>query len=533
MNHKYGIYCRKSTDESSGKQNQSIEQQETVLRELAHEMKLDVVEIYRETQSAKTPGRPVFNQMLKDIHKGKINAILCREPNRLSRNWEESGKVQQLLVDGHIKEIRCLNRVFDQSTHNIISAIEVAESIQYSINLSTMVTNGMEHKASKGIKPGKAPVGYLNYQETPENRYIITDQFKAPIIREMFGLCATGQYTMPQLATIAYNKGLATLKSKKKLTSQQIKDILTNPYYYGVLKYKEEYFQGTHESIISKDIFDQVQQVLGGKSKPCQQKRFFPYRGLLTCDECDCMVTVERQKIYDYHHCTDGKKIGCKQKSYNINGTYIDQYIADILQKIDFDEELVEIMYQASLKDLQRETKQSEASTQHFETQIARLENQKAKLLDLRMADEIDADEYQTRKQSITKDIADQQVLLKKAQNQPDPRITLELTKKVFLDSNSLKNEFMNATPERKREIAFELLSNSRVRDRKIISTQYKSPYNVLVGTPVNGDLTLMWTCGDSNSVPLACHANALPDELQAQYSVPITYSDRCTLFIL
>jgi len=60
---KYFLYIRKSTDEDD-RQVLSLDAQETELRELAEKEKLTIIDTFRESQTAKEPGRPTFNQML-------------------------------------------------------------------------------------------------------------------------------------------------------------------------------------------------------------------------------------------------------------------------------------------------------------------------------------------------------------------------------------------------------------------------------------------------------------------------------------
>ena len=72
----YFIYIRKSTDEDD-RQILSLEAQETELLEFAERERLEVADVFRESQTAKEPGRPIFNQMLDQIEKGKAQGILA------------------------------------------------------------------------------------------------------------------------------------------------------------------------------------------------------------------------------------------------------------------------------------------------------------------------------------------------------------------------------------------------------------------------------------------------------------------------
>jgi DNA invertase Pin-like site-specific DNA recombinase len=96
---KFFLYARKSTD-IEDKQVLSIEAQITELRAFAKQNNLDIIEEFIEKQSAKIPGRPIFNAMLKKIENGEANGILAWHPDRLARNSVDGGKLFILLIAG-------------------------------------------------------------------------------------------------------------------------------------------------------------------------------------------------------------------------------------------------------------------------------------------------------------------------------------------------------------------------------------------------------------------------------------------------
>jgi DNA invertase Pin-like site-specific DNA recombinase len=68
---KYIGYCRKSTDEKN-KQVLSIDQQIAELKEFAKSQNLEIIDYICESRTAKTIGRPLFNQMLQRIENGEL-----------------------------------------------------------------------------------------------------------------------------------------------------------------------------------------------------------------------------------------------------------------------------------------------------------------------------------------------------------------------------------------------------------------------------------------------------------------------------
>src|SRR3989338_2767954 len=134
---KFFLYARKSTDVED-KQVLSIEAQLTELRAFAKQENLEIVEELVEKQSAKIPGRPIFNSMMERIETGEANAILSWHPDRLARNSVDGGKIIYLLDTGGVAGLRfpqfwfestpqgkfMLNIAFGQSKYYVDSLAE-------------------------------------------------------------------------------------------------------------------------------------------------------------------------------------------------------------------------------------------------------------------------------------------------------------------------------------------------------------------------------------------------------------------------
>ena len=99
---KYFLYIRKSTDEDD-RQVLSLEAQETELKEFALRENLLIAATFRESQTAKEPGRPIFNDMLKRMERGEAEGILAWHPDRLARNSVDGGRIIFLVDTGKIR----------------------------------------------------------------------------------------------------------------------------------------------------------------------------------------------------------------------------------------------------------------------------------------------------------------------------------------------------------------------------------------------------------------------------------------------
>ena len=310
------IYARKSTDDAD-RQIRSIEDQLAEVRELAAKHSLHVVDVLLEKQSAKKPGRPVFNEMLDRIEKGEAAGVLAWHPDRLARNMLDGGRIIHLVDTGVIKEMKFPTVDFQPTSQGKLTlALLFGMSKYYVDALSENIRRGQRQKLKNGIWPQLAPVGYLNDRKA---RIIVPDPERAPLVRKTFELYATGTYTFDRLTETLTELGLTnpTMKRLKgqPLSRVQYHRLLQNPIYYGTICYRGEHYEGKHEPIITKKLFDECQEVLARKSQPKTLDHFKPYayRGFFRCGECGCFITTETQKGHNYLRCTKRVKKDCSQ----------------------------------------------------------------------------------------------------------------------------------------------------------------------------------------------------------------------------
>jgi len=90
--------------------------------------------------------------------------------------------------------------------------------------------------------------------------------------------------------------------------------ILKNPFYCGVFKYKGELYQGKHEPIITKKLFDQAQEMLKKRGRSHEKKiHNYIFTNFMKCGNCGCAITAEKHKGHIYYRCTK-KKGPCSEK---------------------------------------------------------------------------------------------------------------------------------------------------------------------------------------------------------------------------
>jgi site-specific DNA recombinase len=116
---------------------------------------IDVVDVFVEKQTAKIPGRPVFNEMVARMEAGEASGILAWHPDRLARNSVDGGKIIYLVDTGVILEMKFPTFWFDPTPQEkFMLSITFSQSKYYVDNLSENTNEVIATKLKKeyGLK---------------------------------------------------------------------------------------------------------------------------------------------------------------------------------------------------------------------------------------------------------------------------------------------------------------------------------------------------------------------------------------------
>ncbi|MCL4405355.1 recombinase family protein [Patescibacteria group bacterium] len=400
----YFLYARKSTDVED-KQVRSIDDQLAVLRSIARDEGLSVVSEFVEKQSAKTPGRPMFNGMLDRIEKGEAQGILCWKLDRLARNPIDAARVQWLLQQGVITHIRTSDRSYYPSDNVILMGFEFGMANQYIRDLSQNTKRALLEKAKRGEYPGPAPVGYLN---DPRTKTVVIDRRKAKAMRAAFELYAENRSTLTDVSAFLAKNGIIA-DTGSLLRKDRITYILSNPFYTGLFRYAGEIYEGKHQPLVPKKLWDKVQEVLESRSRPRESGKNdpAPLCGLLRCAECGCSITAEektkRQKNgnvhhYTYYHCT--KKRGpCSEPS--IRGEELEGQLTSILKEYALPKEWALELSKMADRDEEEALQSVAASSQAVKAELMAVSQKLKRLRSLYIDEDISQEEYLADKEEL------------------------------------------------------------------------------------------------------------------------------------
>lgn len=309
---KYCLYSRKSS-ESDERQTMSIDSQINEMTSLAERDGLNIVEIKRESHSAKQSGaRPLFMELLSDIREGKYNAILTWAADRLSRNAGDLGSLVDLMDQGKLLKIQTYSQSFSNSPNEkFLLMILCSQAKLENDNRGVNVKRGLKAKCEMGYRPGYAPLGYLNVIKYDRIREIVVDKERAPIIVQMFEKVANENYSGRMLKRWLDRIGFTT-RSGKPLALSKVFATLKNSFYYGEFEFGGVLYKGRHTPLISHDLYMEVQRQLVTSPKSWKKHKY-GFRGVCTCGRCGAQVIPEEKlkhlkyggdAIYTYYHCT-------------------------------------------------------------------------------------------------------------------------------------------------------------------------------------------------------------------------------------
>ena len=328
---RFFLYVRKSTDVED-KQVLSIDAQINELREFAAREGIKIVAELIEKQSAKSPGRPVFDAMLGRLEAGEAEGILAWHPDRLARNSVDGGRIIYMLDTGKIKTLKFPRSWFENTPQGkLMLHNDFGFSKYYVDSLSENTKRGLREKIRRGEYPGIAPLGYLNDYRT---KRIIIDRARAPLVREAFERYATATETLDSLRSFFAQRGIVS-NTGHALMRATVSGMLSNPFYYGHFRYTGEVYAGIHEPLITKALFDQVEAVLNRRWRysPSEHQRTpKAFLGLLHCSTCGGAITAEIQKGHTYYRCTKKSRAidWCKQPYTREED--MDKEISDLLK---------------------------------------------------------------------------------------------------------------------------------------------------------------------------------------------------------
>lgn len=327
------IYTRVSTT-NQAREGHSLEEQEKRIRARCLSDNNIVYKVYTDAgiSGKNADNRPAYQQMMKDMKKGKFNLIMAFKMDRLSRsvidfeyffNDIKKYNCEVQFIEGNIDTTGAAGMLFAR-------ILEVfAQFERELIKERTLV--GVESAVNKGHFGGKPPLGYktkLDDEGKKLKEWIINED-EAKIVREIFELCASGK-TYFQISNILkekYPKVISSIRKDKKTnedkityrswTDSSISCILNNKCYMGTYEYRKSIDnKETIEivdivpKIVSEDLFKDCQDMIFRNGRNYYRSKRYLFIQRLVCPKCGRIMACngcknKMKKDYLYYKCKD------------------------------------------------------------------------------------------------------------------------------------------------------------------------------------------------------------------------------------
>lgn len=302
---KVDLYLRVSTDRQA-KEGDSLEEQESELKKFCEYRNYRIHKVYIERgKSGGNTNRPEYKKLVKDIEAGKINAVVVKKIDRLSRSILDFEALMTMLQEKNVEFIS-IKENFDTTSAMGKAMLRVAlvfaqlEREQTSERLKDVFF----YRASQGLyNGGIRPFGYTS---------VNAELVPYPKERETVELMAKQFLALRSTTAVAkfLNETGYRNRSGKLWDKREIQKILQNPVNTGKVKWNDQIFQGIHQPILSEKQFDDTQAIFQKKTYSDHRNRCSGVlKGLLRCGGCQSPMTPsyslnKLKNKYYYYRCT-------------------------------------------------------------------------------------------------------------------------------------------------------------------------------------------------------------------------------------
>ncbi|MDD2217332.1 MAG: recombinase family protein [Eubacteriales bacterium] len=327
------IYCRLSQDDGDLGESGSIQTQKAILTRYCKDNHIAIGEIYCDDgYTGQNFNRPDFRRMMDDIDVGKINVVIVNDLSRFGREYAEMGLIiEHYFEEKGVRFISLYDRVDTaKSKDNLIMAITNVMNSFYARQASSKTKAAHRARAQDGMYlAGHALFGYM---KDPNDRHkLIIDPPAADVVQTIFQLFADG---------VGYVRMTKILRERKILNpmayfnqnnpdyfksdywrkpfdwhATSVRSILMNQAYIGNVVFgktkvkglfdkkripapQEEWIivENMHERIISRELWDTVQQLMKSRRRENSKGEVQMFAGLVKCSKCGSSLNVNFDK---------------------------------------------------------------------------------------------------------------------------------------------------------------------------------------------------------------------------------------------
>lgn len=460
------IYIARVSTEEQKEANNSLPAQMARMKKYGQNKNFETLKEFSFDESAYKVKRNDFDCILDYVIEQKEKVAVCFDKvDRLSRNIFD--KRVSLLYEKALRDEIEIHFVSDGQI--ITSHLSAVEKFNFSISLglakyysdaiSDNVKRAQEQMLRMGTYPTKPPYGYKRVPISKDKTEIVVDEFASKVVQKAYEWYATSSFSLLSLRNkikvelgVDWHKGM-------------LDKVLKDHFYYGIMTWSSKQYKHKYQPIITKELFDQVQQIKAGfNKKPFKYAgKPYIYRGLLRCGHCGLAITPEKHKGHVYYHCTqyNGKHAAAWLREEDIT-----EEIGNVFKRLQLPdwvlEQVVENLNSVHQEKMEFHNQQFNKLTEEHKTITKMMDNLYLDKLKGRITD----DEYDRFYQSFREQLADIDTRLALLQEAED---NYYITAKYLLElANKAHELFKSSEVEERRQLIKLVLSNLRVEDKSV-----------------------------------------------------------------
>jgi len=297
--------------------------------------------------------RPALQELLRDIKEKKIDEVLTYKIDRLTRSSKDFYALIEYFEKYEVAYVSVTERFDTSSPSGRLLRNIMLTFAQFEREMaSERVKDKLEQQVKKGIWcGGLPPIGYKKV-----NKRIVVDNKKAAQVKALFErFVETGRFT--DVMRLVTQNDIRNPKHNNLLTAHCLYYLLRNPIYIGQIRWKDKFYEGIHEPIISKELFLEAQGLTKEKIVKKRLYKEFLLTSLVKCSDCKSgmtnVFTNKKKRRYYYYKChkviRQGKS-ACSIKE--VNAEKLEAFIAENLERISKDKNYVESLVFKMLRNL-------------------------------------------------------------------------------------------------------------------------------------------------------------------------------------
>jgi len=471
------IYLRVSTDEQAT-EGFSLENQKRACMDYARSHDYHTRRIFLDDgKSGRTTQRPAFQELIAEIEKYKVDALIIYKIDRFARNVSDFRDTRKEIEAKGVEMISVLEGNVTKGSSLIANILASVAEWESDVN-GQRTRDALMQKFREGWQPTPPPVGYRSVGGDRERKTCEPDPHTAPIIKELFELYATGSYSIIEIQDWLADRNIIS-RNGTGLGHSVIHTILNNPFYFGIIRWHGESKTGNHIPIISKDLYDVCQYVLAKHRNFLMRRRIHNWLlgGFAYCAECGQRYVAEwhnnahklraRGGKIAYYHCPKRERNGCHAPYVEMLD--IETQVEEEFKNMQFAPEFIEAVVRKTREKLDESRVNALSIKQGILNRKLALEGKRNKLEDALIEGTIDREVFKRKHTEIQKQLEHMDIQMQEVENRC--RIDMNLIDETLAFTRNIYTTYKDAPPFMKRHYLRFFYEKITIKNKVIFET--------------------------------------------------------------